>query len=438
MTTEIAVSLIMLLIAFFLFIFLCLKNFNPIFVSLLCAILICLVTPDGILSLFTVFLPGVSKQFQNFFLVYTLGGAYGYALMVSGASTAVSNHLIKLFGSKNVPIIIFVISALFMFAGVASYQYAILALSLPLLAAANLPKKVALAAMSAGAGSIAMWLCGSPSTLNIGPSAFLGTTTMAAPLMAIIAAVVAAVFIVLWLNHLVKKARRDNEGFTAHPDDAAVTDQDTKDLPPAWKGYISLLLVFGVSIFLQFVIKLSALQAVVFAQLISIVILFFLVGKSKMPNPVAICMKGFESSIPAVITICMVVGYGSCVQVTSAYQYLIDLVLSLNAHPYVVAYIGVNLLAGLCASGLGGVNIFMQSIGTQLAANPAVNANAFHRIMAIAGSGFDSLPHNGAIAFQLSVFKLRYSEGYFQQFMMSVIVNLLAGAVAVAIGLLLY
>lgn len=53
-------------------------------------------------------------------------------------------------------------------------------------------------------------------------------------------------------------------------------------------------------------------------------------------------------------------------------------------------------------------------------------------------AGFDSLPHNGAIAFQLSVFKLSYKEGYFQQFMMSVVVNLLAGIIAVVMAMLLY
>ena len=45
---------------------------------------------------------------------------------------------------------------------------------------------------------------------------------------------------------------------------------------------------------------------------------------------------------------------------------------------------------------------------------------------------------NGAIAFQLSVFKLSYKEGYFQQFMMSVLVNLIAGAIAVVMAMLLY
>jgi len=80
----------------------------------------------------------------------------------------------------------------------------------------------------------------------------------------------------------------------------------------------------------------------------------------------------------------------------------------------------------------------MKNFGDSILANPSINLGALHRIAAISGAGFDSLPHNGAIAFQLSVFKLSYKEGYFQQFMMSVLVNLLAGIIAVVMAMLLY
>ena len=66
------------------------------------------------------------------------------------------------------------------------------------------------------------------------------------------------------------------------------------------------------------------------------------------------------------------------------------------------------------------------------------NPEALTRIANISQITFDSLPHNGAIAFQLSVFKLSYKDGYFQQFMMSVLVNLLAGLLAVLMAVVLF
>ena len=133
-----------------------------------------------------------------------------------------------------------------------------------------------------------------------------------------------------------------------------------------------------------------------------------------------------------------VVGYGTVVQKTPIFSWIIEHVMDMNLPPYLLTFVAVNLLAGLCANGTGGVTLFMNTFGSTITSNPTVNLGAIHRIAAIAGSGFDSLPHNGAIAFQLSVFKLSYKEGYFQQFMMSVLVNLLAGLIAVVMATLLY
>lgn len=439
MNASVILSIFALIIVFVAFIVLCLKNFNPMFVALVCALFISLFTPDGLLSIFTSFAPSAATQFQNFLLVYGLGGAYGYCLMASGLSASLSNHLVKVFGTKNVPVLIFVIGSLFCFAGVASYQYAILALSLPLLKKANLPKKVALAAMSAAGGAVCYGtLCGVPSGINTLPTIYLGTTTMAAPLMSIICTIVSVSFIVLWLNHLVKKARRDGEGFVAHPTDVIPTEEEEQHLPPVWKGYASILVVFVFSSILQFGLGMSALYAVVFAQLLAIVFIIFLVGKEFLPNPLESALKGFTVSLPAIVTICMVVGYGAVAQQTAAYEFLVEQIMSLDMNPYVVTAISIATLAGLTANGMGGMTLFMNSIGTQLVQNTAVNAGAIHRIMCMSAATFDSLPHNGAISFQLSVFNLRYKEGYFQQFMMSVVVNVLATIVGVAIAILIY
>lgn len=439
MTGTAIFSLVAVIVAFVLFVVLCLKGINPIFVALLCTVLVCLSTPDGISSVFTTFMPGVASQFQTFFLVFAIGGAYGYALMESGASTSVSRHLIKVFGTKNVPIIIFVITTLFAIAGVSSYQFAIFALSIPLLKESNLPKKVAVAAMSAGAGSIAYGtLVGVPNILNIAPTTYLGTTTMAGVGMSLCCTCVSLVFIVLWLNYERKKCLREGIGFDGDEADAKYAETSEASLPPAWKGYVSLLLVAAVSIFLQFVLGVTALWSVVYAQVISIVVLMLLVGKKHLPNPLDACVKGFMGSLPAVITICIIVGYASCVQSTEAFQIVIKWVLNLEMHPYIICFIGVNLISAMCAHGMAGINVFMSAVGTQLAQNPIVNVGAFHRIASISASGLDSLPHNGQIAFQLSVFKLSYKDGYFQQFMMSVVVNLLAGIVATVIGILFY
>lgn len=437
MFTSVWFSAIIVIVAFALFFILSFKGYNLFAVVLFASALVCLTLPGMFSNLFTVFMPGVTGFASSQLLLYTMGGAYGYCLMESKLGSAVARHMIKVFGKKNIPLVIFLITCALVGAGVSSYQFAILAIALPLLKEADLPKKVALAAMSAGGGSI-MWgiMAGVPSALNVAPTVFLGTTTLAGFGMSVACSVFAFIFCYLWFKHLLNNAEKNNEHFTAHPDD--IINETDEELPPAWKGYICLASMVVLSLVFQFVFKQPAIYAVVYAAILSIVLCALLVGKKWLASPLKTSVKGFTTTLVPFMTIAFIIGYGSLVQSTAVFSFAVEKVMSLDIHPYLLTFIAVNLLAGMCANGIGGVNMYMSTIGQTLINNPAVNVGALHRISTIAACGFDSLPHNGAISFQLSVFKLSYKEGYFQQFMMSVVVNLLAGLLAVGIGILFY
>lgn len=437
MSTSILISLLVVIAAFALFFYLSFKGVNLFLTVFACTFLVSFCTSNGITSIFTSFLPSVGTMFQQFFLLYTIGGAFGFCLMESGLGSSMATHLIKIFGEKWIAVALFIITCLMMAAGVASYQYAILAIALPVLKKLNMSRKVALAAMSAGAGSVAYGtLVGMPNALNIAPTTYLGTTTMAGLGISLVCTVFSVAFIIGYLMLLTKRLKAKGEGFVTYDDDPQ-NDQDESSLPPAWKGYLCVASIIGLSLFFQ-QIGISALQATTYAQVLSIVLLFLLVGKKYLAHPFQTCVRGIQGSLTPVVFISIVIGYGTVVQQTPVFSWVVEKVLSLNMHPYLLTFVAVNLLAGLCANGTGGVTLFMKTFGDTIAANPAINLGALHRIAAISGAGFDSLPHNGAIAFQLSVFKLSYKEGYFQQFMMSVLVNLLAGLIAVVMAMLLY
>ena len=437
MSTSVLISLLVVVVAFVLFFYLSFKGVNLFLTVFACTFLVTLCTADGITSIFTSFLPAVGNMFQQFFLLYTIGGAFGFCLMESGLGSAMAIHLIKVFGEKWIAVVLFVITCLMMAAGVASYQYAILAIALPVLKKLNMSRKVALAAMSAGAGSVAYGtLIGMPNALNIAPTTYLGTTTMAGPVISLICTAFSVVFIVAYLMLLTNRLKKKGEGFVTYEDDPK-NDQNESTLPPAWKGYICVAAIIGLSLLFQG-LGITALQATTYAQVLSIILLFLFVGKKFLPHVFQTCVRGIQGSLIPVVFISIVIGYGTVVQQTPVFNWLVEKVLSMNMHPYLLTFVAVNLLAGMTANGTGGVTLFMKTFGDSIINNPAINLGALHRIAAISGAGFDSLPHNGAIAFQWSVFKLSYKEGYFQQFMMSVLVNLLAGLLAVIIAMLFY
>ena len=70
--------------------FLSFRGVNLFLTVFACTVLVCLCTPDGLTSIFTTFLPSMGNMFQQFFLLYTIGGAFGFCLMESGLGDAMA------------------------------------------------------------------------------------------------------------------------------------------------------------------------------------------------------------------------------------------------------------------------------------------------------------------------------------------------------------
>ena len=94
MSTGIVISLIVVIIAFALFFYLSFKGVNLFLTVFACAAIVSLCTADGITSIFTSFMPAVGNMFQTFFLLYTIGGAFGFCLMESGLGDSMAKQLV--------------------------------------------------------------------------------------------------------------------------------------------------------------------------------------------------------------------------------------------------------------------------------------------------------------------------------------------------------
>lgn len=110
-------------------------------------------------------------------------------------------------------------------------------------------------------------------------------------------------------------------------------------------------------------------------------------GRKGLAHPFQTCVRGIQGSLIPVVFISIVVGYGTAVQATPVFGWLVEQVLSLDMNPYLLTFVAVNLLAGMTANGTGGVTLFMENFGATILGNPAINVGALHRIAAISGCG---------------------------------------------------
>lgn len=145
--------------------------------------------------------------------------------------------------------------------------------------------------------------------------------------------------------------------------------------------------------------------------------------------------EGISSSMVPVMATAAVVGFGGIVSATPAYQVFLNLAKQLSelGNPYISGALAVNVLAGICGSSLGGTQIFYNSmIDTFLAMN--INPEAFHRVVDIASSGLDSLPHCGTIITMMTIVGVKHKEAYMPIFVTSVLITILATVLAIVLA----
>lgn len=85
--------------------------------------------------------------------------------------------------------------------------------------------------------------------------------------------------------------------------------------------------IIGLSLLFQW-FGITAIQATTYAQVLSIALLFLLVGRKGLAHPFQTCVRGIQGSLIPVVFISIVVGYGTAVQATPVFGWLVEQVLS--------------------------------------------------------------------------------------------------------------
>ena len=91
-------------------------------------------------------------------------------------------------------------------------------------------------------------------------------------------------------------------------------------------------------------------------------------------------------------------------------------------------------MAGICGSGSGGLGIAAPILKPIFVDGMGININVLHRMMLIASSGLDSLPHNGFVVTVINgVCGETHKDAYMPIFWLTVVTPLIATAVGVVL-----
>ncbi|MBC2723053.1 GntP family permease [Desulfosporosinus sp.] len=428
------------LIAIAVIIFMTYKGWGIIPASLICALIVVL-TNDGDIwkSLSVDYVNGFKYFAGTYFLIFVLGALFGQVMGESGSANSISYKLMDRFGESRAILVVALATSILTYGGVNLFIviFTVYPLALILFKAADLPKRLIVATVGIGAGTFTMTaMPGSPSIQNLIPAQVLGTTATAAPLMGIICSLFLFGAGIWYVQSRANKAKANGEHFVPGPRDNMdkLSLADASELPD-WKvAFLPLLVVIGVIFFLKG--KMDALYGVSIALAVGISLTYVLNWK-RFENPLKALNDGCANSVMALINTAAIVGFGFVVQNVPAFQAFIKFALNMQFNPLVSEAIAVNVIAGITGSASGGLTIFMKTMGPAFL-QTGISPEALHRVASIASGGLDSLPHSGAVITLLMVMGLTHKEAYKDLGVVTVVIPLLATALAIIIGIFFY
>ena len=380
---------------------------------------------EGAANFTTAYMTGFSGFIASWFFVFLLGSVFGKVMEDSGAADSVAQWVVQKFGARHALVAVIGACAVLTYGGVSLFvvAFSVFPLALALFREAGLPRRFIPGTIAFGSVTFTMTSAGSPEIQNWIPMQYLGTTPYAAWQVSLVVAVVMAVTGFVWLKWMIGRSITAGEGYDVRDGDP---QPKTGGLPHPATGLIPLAAVLGVAFALHDHLGQSALIVALLAGVLTVLV----VNRNYFINLPHAVSTGTLGALIAIANTAAVVGFGAIAKLSPAFGAAVDALTSLPGDPLVSASIAVTLIAGLTGSASGGQAIALPILAPHYL-GLGVDANALHRVVAIASGGLDSLPHNGYVVTTIrGVCRETHKSAYWPMFCMTVLVPLFGLIVA--------
>jgi H+/gluconate symporter-like permease len=419
-------SMIGLIGALGLLIYLTLKGMNLFISAPLCALIVAfsselLIFPNGeTINYLSSYMSGFSGFVQSWFFMFLLGSLFGKFMEDTGAADSIARYVVNKLGMNYAVLAIVLACALLTYGGVSVFivAFSVYPMALSLFKDANLPRRFIPATLAFGSVTFTMTSAGSPEIQNWIPIKYLGTSPYAAWQESLVVAIFMALLGYFLLTRMIKKAQNNGEFFESREDD---TVQPTRQLPHPITGVLPLLVVLTCSFLLHDALQQSALIVALLGGVISIAMInykYFI----NLANAINLATTG---ALVAIGNTAAVVGFGAVAKTTPAFQDAVALMTQIPGNELVGAAVAISVIAGLTGSASGGQAIALPLVAPHYM-DLGVDANELHRVVAISSGAIDTLPHNGYVVTTIrAICKETHHAAYWPLAMLTVVVPLL-------------
>lgn len=427
------VSIIGMIVALCLLSLLVMKNVNIFIAAIVSTVVVALTGQIGLYdALQNDYMSGFTGFFGSNFLIFVAGALMGQVYEKTNGAKAIARLIINGMGKGAAMIAVPLAIGILTYGGIAGFVvcFAVFPIALEIYREADIPRRFI-------PGVIVFACCtfsgigpGNPQVGNVVLQNALGTSLMAGATVGFICTGVTLVVGLVMLKVMVKHAWARGEHFVAKSTDKF---DDDAACPNGWIALIPL--AFSL-ILINVKIDGNQICPTAFGVCIGAALAYIMLRKYKTPDAKVLDLtaNGIKNAVTAAANTSAVVGFGSVVKAAVGFPVLCDAIENIPGPPLVAVALATTILAGICGSGSGGLGIAAPILKPIFVDGMGVNINVLHRMMLIASSGLDSLPHNGFVVTVINgVCGETHKDAYMPVFWLTVVTPLIATAVGVVL-----
>lgn len=384
------------------------------------------------------FMTGLTNFITNFFPVFLLGSILANYIDKSGAAQSIAQKIVGITGTeKPLPVLLalYFITILLTYGGVSVFVvvFVLIPLAKPLFKEMDIAWNLVGIPIQLGAATITMtMLPGTPSIQNVVPTAYLGTTLTAAPIIGIVASIVAMVFGVWYMGYTLRKSLKNKENFATYQVEGSNLELRT-DIPSITRSLTPILLLIVINV----IGSAMAVDHIILISLFIAIVASGLLFKNYLPSQLNVLNSGATGSIMPVFLTASAVAFGVVITLAPGFDFISDLILGMPGNPLVSLSTAAALFGGITGSASGALGIVMEAFSENYLAL-GIHPEVIHRISAIASAGLTVVPHSGAILTFFAIAGLSHKNSFKNIFIAVTGANLLALIAAIVTATIIY
>ncbi|NBJ15526.1 MAG: GntP family permease [Dehalobacter sp. 4CP] len=450
---------LLIILAVIIFMYMAYKGYSIILFAPIAALIAALGSGYGLLPVYSeLYMAKAAEYLKVYFPVFLLGAVFAKMMEETALAASIASAIIRFAGKKNAVLAAIIGCGILSYGGLSVFVvfFVMYPFAAVLFREAGVPKRLLPATIWVGSFTFAMAaLPGSPQIQNILPTAYLGTTTWAAPTIGLFGALIYFIFGWSWIQYRFKKLNFIGEYYgEGHLNEPA--PQHNEHLPHCSLSLVPIALVLLVNLYLSnpfdwswayhwdensllaiqgfhlgminsSVEKVRSIWSLLLALSSGIICTAFIgIRQLKHTGLLKPLNSGTLASITAALNIASGYAFGSVVTNMPAFQSVKTSLLSftLGNSPLLSAIVTTDIMVAFSGGASAGITLALDTFGKawlQMAQTAGIPADVLHRIICIASAGPDSVPHAGSMVTILMISGLTHRESYYDLFILLLI-----------------